>query len=206
MTTAGGIYQSTVKAELPPTAGGDVAGIGVPTGRLMSARAKGGYRGDAPLLWVSSAPVENVAELWKSLARAFPDTGLWPLVVVPTHGIDRMPEVMMDVPRSVDDDPADLLRRWWDKDYGDDEDEIDEETLSPFGRTFPGLAPRSPSWRSTGVDRAVRFGTSKAISASSPSVVLRRRSEIDRLMGSAANYYVNPTGAVGDFGQLGGSV
>ena len=190
MTTAAGIYQSTLDAELPPPTGGHVADVDLPDGRLMSARAKGGFRGTAPLLWVSSSPIGNVVERWKSLARAFPETGLWPLVVVPTHGIDRMPEVMMDVPRSVAADPLELLSQWWDKDYGDEEDEFGEETLSPFGRRFPGAAPRSPGDRPASIEPYVSDleGHLGIVAVSRPSATL----ETIGWMGPA-NYDMNPT-------------
>ncbi|HSL77666.1 MAG TPA: WGR domain-containing protein, partial [Candidatus Limnocylindrales bacterium] len=119
-----GIYVSAVAGQLP-TDGGSIAGVDLKPGRLLSAEASGGPRGEGPVLWVTEQPVPDVVERWTALARAFPQTGLWPLVVDPSQGIDGMTEVLMDIPRSTGADPFQLLRRWWHENVGED-DEVDE--------------------------------------------------------------------------------
>jgi predicted DNA-binding WGR domain protein len=143
-----GIYSSAAAGRLPAEIGGSVAGVDLPRGRLLRPMQEGGPRGNAPVLWVSDAPDRSVADHWRQLARAFSDTGLWPLIVDPrTVGIDRMGEILMDVPHSAGADPFQLLRRWWHEASAIDEDEFQEDAFRPFGRTFPGLAVRTPGDR-----------------------------------------------------------
>ena len=150
-----GIYASAVQGKLPDDGETTVAGVTLPPGHRLSPSPEGGPRGDAAVLWVSDAPIPNVTQLWKPIAQAFEATGLWPLVVDPQHGIDRMPEVMMDVAPSLGSEPFSLLRRWWHESSGIEEDEFDDEAFAPFGRKFPGLAPRIPGPRPASVDDLV---------------------------------------------------
>jgi hypothetical protein len=157
--TVRGIYIATSPGTLP-AAGRTamVAGITLPPGDLIAPEAEGGPRGDDPVLWVSDEPLTDVVQRWAALARAFPDTGLWPLVVEPSHGIERMGEVLMDIPRSTGADPFQLLRRWWHANTEGDGGEDDEadEAISPFGRAFPGLAARTPGARPSSIEGQVR--------------------------------------------------
>src|SRR5262245_12913840 len=184
-----GIYTSAAAGQLPPATGGSIAGIELPPGQLLAPEAEGGHRGDAPVLWLSNAPVKDVAARWKALARVFPDTGLWPLAVETHLGIDRMTDVLMDVPRSQGADPFQLLRRWWRENLGIDDDEVDEAFL-PFGRAFPGLAPRAPGDRPPSVEPLVGWleGHLGLVAVSRPSRTL----ETIGWMGPA-NYDMNPT-------------
>jgi Domain of unknown function (DUF4253) len=148
-----GIYTAAVVGALP-TGGASVAGIDLPAGMLLSPMAEGGPRGTAPVLWVTERPVRNVVERWKALASVFTETGLWPLVVDPSIGIDRMPEILMDIPRSTGADPFQLLRRWWHENVSEEDDGVDE-SVGPFGRAFPGLAARTPGPRPASIERHV---------------------------------------------------
>jgi len=116
-----GVYGSTVIGQLP----GDpprVEDIALPPGRLLAPTAEGGPRGQGAVLWVSDEPLKDVVDRWRRLASVFTESGLWPLVIEPTHGIERMVEAMMDLPRTTGADPFQLLRRWRHASVGDDED------------------------------------------------------------------------------------
>jgi hypothetical protein len=157
--TVRGIYMASQPGTLPAAGtGASVASVALPPGHHIAPEAQGGPRGEDPVLWVSDAPLKDVLERWAALARAFPETGLWPLVVEPSHGIDRMGEVLMDIPRSTGADPFQLLRRWWHANTEGDGEEDDEadEAISPFGRAFPGLAARTPGARPSSIEGQVR--------------------------------------------------
>ena len=98
-------------------------------------------------MWISEPPISNVVEVWSWLARAFSDTGLWPLIMDAGFGIERMGDVLMDVPSSVAADPFTLVRGWWDRTVGGPNATVGEESLAPFDREFPGLAPGPPGER-----------------------------------------------------------
>ncbi len=149
---ARGIYVAAAPGRLPTDRAPVVAGVDLPSGHVLRPEPEEGFRGEAPVLWISDSPVKNVTELWKQLADAFTDTGLWPLILDSRYGIDTMPDYLMDVARSVGADPFSLLRRWWHESSGIEDDEFDEEAFSPFGRKFPGLAARSPGRRPPSID------------------------------------------------------
>lgn len=184
-----GIYVAAEAGRLP-SGPGSVPDVALPPGRLLSAEESGGPRGSAPVMWVTERPVRNVVELWKGAARAFPERGLWPLVVEPSHGIDRMHEVLMDIPRSTGADPFQLLRRWWHESAAGDEEEVDEDAIRPFGRAFPGLAPRTPGERPETIEQHVREleGHLGLVPVERPAKVL----DAIGWMGPA-NYDLNPT-------------
>ncbi|MBD0671751.1 DUF4253 domain-containing protein [Streptomyces sp. CBMA156] len=121
----------------------------LPPGRLVAEE-----EGQAPLMWVSDdlAP----AGLWARLHRAHPQSGLWPLLLTPLgHGDDDFrPWLSGELSPGYASrpdlyDPAALLRGWWEND-GDEDDEDGghasgdeeetDETLAPYGRTWPGTA------------------------------------------------------------------
>jgi hypothetical protein len=172
-----------------PSNAASVAGVELPAGMLLSADDEGGGRGPGPVLWVSERPLNDVVARWKALARVFSDTGLWPLVIEPSHGIDRMTDVMMDISRSSGADPFQLLRRWWHQNGGEDDEEA-AAALGPFGRAFPGLAPRTPGDRPASIDAHVRDlqGHLGLVAVDRPAKVL----DAIGWMGPA-NYDLNPT-------------
>ena len=190
-TDSRGIYTSAVAGRLPQSRSGSVANVDLPAARLLQPSPGGGLRGSEPVLWVSDSPVRNVVEHWKRLARSFSDTGLWPLIVDPrTVGIDRLDEALMDVARSVGADPFRLLRMWWHDSIGEDDEEQDAETIAPFGRKFPGLAPRTPGDRPTSIEQHVHglAGHLGIVAVDRPARTL----EAIGWMGPA-NYDMNPT-------------
>lgn len=157
--TVRGIYIASGPGRLPTdTSTVTVAGVALPAGQLISPQDEGGPRGADPILWVSDRPVDDIVRRWSALARAFPETGLWPLVIDPSIGIDRMGEGLMDIPRSTGADPFALLRRWWraNTDGDGDGEGGDDEAISPFGRAFPGLAPRTQGPRPESIEGHVR--------------------------------------------------
>lgn len=78
---------------------------------------------------MTTASLPDPVSLWADLAAAYPQTGLWPVVV--------------DVP--------DVLAQRWTSGYLDpDEDPDDGPRLAPFDRTFPGLAPAPAAGSGTG--------------------------------------------------------
>lgn len=74
-----------------PLPAGDVrdhAGITLPPGRIVTA----GEGAGAPVAWISAEmlPEDQLTELVRSLAAAFPQTGLWPLQALGLdNGLDR---------------------------------------------------------------------------------------------------------------------
>jgi hypothetical protein len=191
-TEGGGIHHAAAAGALPPEVGGSVANVDLPRGRLLHPGQEGGPRGDAPVLWVSDGPDKRATDHWTALAQAFPATGLWPLVIDPsTVGIDRMEEILMDVARDIGADPLQLLRRWWGEGSGAGYDEeYQEEPLRPFGRSFPGLAARTPGRRpdSVGLPGRGLAGHLGLVPVTRPSATL----DAIGWMGPA-NYDMNPT-------------
>ena len=133
-----GIYVAGAPGRLPAEAAPTVAGMTLPPGYTVRPMPQGGPRGPDPVIWISKAAVSNIVEVWGLLARSFAETGLWPLIMETRLGIERMNDVLMDVPLSSGADPFTLLRRWWHENVGMEDDEFDEEAVAPFGRAFPG--------------------------------------------------------------------
>jgi hypothetical protein len=140
-------------------------------------------------MWVSDAPVPDLTWKWSSLIRVFADTGLWPLAVEPRHGIDRLDEMLMDIPRSSGADPFGLLRRWWHAEVDMEEDEFDAEAVAPFGRAFPGIAPRSPGDRPSTIE-----GLVPGLEGHLGLVAVDRPANVPDAIGwmGPANYDLNP--------------
>lgn len=77
-----------VPGQLPAADARDLAGIALPTGRLVLAEEAAG----PVAAWVSAAPLpeDQLTELVRSLAAVFPQTGLWPIQVLGLNdGLDR---------------------------------------------------------------------------------------------------------------------
>ena len=135
-------------------------------------------------------PISNVVEVWSRLARAFAETGVWPLIMDTRLGMERMDDVLMDVPLSTGADPFTLLRRWWRENVGMEDDEFDEEAVAPFGRAFPGVAPRTPGDRPATIEPFIGDleGCLGLVAAQRPARVL----EAIGWMGPA-NFDIDPT-------------
>ena len=184
-----GIYVSTRRGQLP-TGDAAIAGIVLPPGRLLAPEDDGGPRGSEPVLWRSDRPVMDLPARWAALARAFPETGLWPLAVESSIGIDRLGEMLMDIPRSTGADPFQLLRRWWHSNVeGDGDVDEEDETLSPFGQAFPGLAPRTPGPRPVSIEPFVHD-----LEGHLGLVAVERPARVPDAIGwmGPANYDLNP--------------
>jgi predicted DNA-binding WGR domain protein len=183
------IFLSQRAGSLPDVTGGELAGVNLPPGRLFHPEANGGSRGQGNVLWISLAPIPEVSRTWSRLADAFSDTGVWPLIMEGDRGLDPFDEILIDVPRDRKlADLASILRHWWSESMGD-EDEFDPESAAPFGRAFPGVAPRTPGGRVTTIDGLVEGmqGHLGLVAASRPADVLG-------LIGwsGAVNYGVDP--------------
>lgn len=148
------LFRAPKPGALPPAAGGTIVGISLPHGALYAPAPEGGSRGEEPVIWASTAPVTNVGQLWSRLATAFPDTGIWPLVVDATYGFAGYGDYLMDVPRGRHKDVLAILRRGWSESIAYDEEDPGE-SISPFGRAFPGLAQPTPGPRPTSLDHLV---------------------------------------------------
>jgi hypothetical protein len=130
-----------------------VGGVALPAGRLVVPDEMQGSAGPGPVSWISDAPLPDVAGVWSRLAAAFGQTGLWPLVVV-AEDAERMAEIFLETTLDPRGDAGAVLSRWWTENTGDD-DEFDRATYAPFGRRFPGLAPRTAGERPTSIDTLV---------------------------------------------------
>jgi hypothetical protein len=148
------LFRAAMRGELPPARGGTIAGIALPDGVLYAPEPEGGSRGDAPVIWASTAPVPQVSQLWSRLAAAFGDTGIWPLVVDADHGFTGYDNYLMDTPRGRHKEAVAVLRKGWNDVVGYDEDDPDE-AIAPFGRQFPGLTEPTPGPRADSVDHIV---------------------------------------------------
>ena len=107
----------------------------------MQAEA-GGTRAD--VMWQTDGAPRGVQRLWSSLALAFPETGLWPLVVEERHREEPHLAVAGDWREQAARDPADVLRELYARGVPiglDGEPDPEDDKLAPFGAQFPPLAP-----------------------------------------------------------------
>jgi hypothetical protein len=148
------LYRSRQKGTLPPERGGAIAGISLPDGRLYSPEDADGPRGEDPVIWASTAPVRRVAETWARLAAAFPETGIWPVVIDAIYGFDGFGDYLIDLPRGRHTEVGAILRKGWNSSVNFDE-EYPDESVAPFSKQFPGLAAPTPGARPTSLDRLV---------------------------------------------------
>jgi len=150
------LFRAAKRGTLPPEGGATIAGVSLPGGDLYAPMPEGGSRGEDPVIWASSAPVANVAQVWSRLAAAFPETGLWPFVIDASYGFRGFDEYLMDLPRGRHTEVLAILRKGWNGMVAFDEDyPLDE--IAPFGKQFPGLADPTPGERGTtaSIDRIV---------------------------------------------------
>lgn len=150
----GTLFRAAKRGTLPPETGGSVAGIALRDGVLYEPEPEGGSRGEGAVIWASEEGVPDVAQVWSQLAAAFPDTGVWPLVIDATYGFEGFGEYLMDMPRGRHTEVTTILRRGWSGSVGDD-DEFAADELAPFGNTFPGLADPTPGERAGSIDHIV---------------------------------------------------
>jgi hypothetical protein len=124
MSGCSGPFVAEAPGELPtPGPGQTVAGVSLPSG---------GQGPGGPRYWISHAPADDAANLWRELALAFADTGLWPVLS------DFPSELSFDafgvsIPDELD--AASLLSRSWTEGSG-----FDDGVVAAFGESFPGLA------------------------------------------------------------------
>ncbi len=108
-----------------------IAGVRLPPGR----RAPDSF----PSYWISDEPLEECGSIAASIARAFAETGLWPLLWPP----DEDPAAYLDQPIEPDRvdavDVEAVFRRGWDRIAAHP-----AGLVEPIGPDFPGLATGSP--------------------------------------------------------------
>jgi hypothetical protein len=109
-----------------------IAGIRLPTGRRAP--------DSLPSYWISDEPLEACGSLATPIARAFAETGLWPLL----WPWDEDPAAYLDQPIEPDRidaiDVETVLRRGWDRIAAHP-----AGLVEPVGPRFPGLAVGSPA-------------------------------------------------------------
>lgn len=152
------LFRAAKRGSLPPATGGSIAGVPLPDGVLYAPIPEGGSRGEDPVIWGSARPVPQIGRLWARLAAAFPESGVWPLVVDTNFGFSGFDDRLMDVPRGRHKEVQAILRKGWNDMVGFDEDDPDEE-IAPFSRQFPGLAAPTPGRRPTSIDDLVASAT-----------------------------------------------
>lgn len=153
-------YQARQAGVLPSLDAASVGGVGLPAGQLIevdrSYVAAPDEAPPGPVAWVSDEPVPEIGPLWSELAARFPETGLWPLVLEPAALDDdrqwwegALDPTLSRQPDELDDvDLESTLSGWW-SDTMPSADELEDQelaaavddSLAPFGRTFPGVAP-----------------------------------------------------------------
>jgi len=153
-------YRAQKAGELPSAGSASVGGVALPAGHLIEVdRSYVAVPNEAPpgpVAWVSDEPVPEVGPLWSDLAARFAETGLWPLVLEPPAVDDdrgwwdgELDPTLSRQPDELDGvDIESTLSGWWSETLPSAEELEDPEfaalvddSLAPFGRTFPGLAP-----------------------------------------------------------------
>jgi predicted DNA-binding WGR domain protein len=145
-----GRYVAASPGTLPGPEGGRITDVTLPAGVLV---APDQGQDQAPVIWISQQPVERVDEVWRSLARDFGETGLWPLIMELEVEPEGMAEIFLGGPDGGGDARA-VLARWWAGSVGDEED-VDEDTIAPFDARFPGLAAATTGTGSADLDSLV---------------------------------------------------
>jgi hypothetical protein len=149
------LFRASRRGGLPPETGGSIGGVDLPDGTLYSPTPEGGSRGDGAVIWASNAPVPGVGQVWARLAAAFPETGVWPVVIDAAYGFDGFHDYLMDVPRGRHAEVVSILRKGWNGSVEDFDEDEPLENVAPFGRAFPGLADPTPGDRPTSIDEIV---------------------------------------------------
>jgi predicted DNA-binding WGR domain protein len=152
--SGGVLFRASRRGTLPPETGGSVAGVQLPVGVLYAPEPEAGSRGEAPVIWVSSAVMKDVGQAWSRLSAAFAETGIWPVVVDATYGFRGFDDYLMDMPRGRHTEVTAILRKGWNDSVNVDEEDPDDH-VAPFGKQFPGLADRTPGDRPTSIDSIV---------------------------------------------------
>ncbi|MGZ6944363.1 MAG: DUF4253 domain-containing protein [Acidimicrobiia bacterium] len=146
-------FTSQSAGTLPDDGPAVVGGVELPIGRRKRSVAS-----EELVLWITDEPVMETGPVWLALVNAFEATGLWPIV---TTGLFDASERPWDTgefhPRSVDGvdvaRAAELLRRGWDGGVPDEEEEIVDEIVGPFGPEFPGLTPAPLAYGQLAIDQ-----------------------------------------------------
>jgi hypothetical protein len=120
-------YFASRTGAVPRTGRPTVAGRQMPEGGTDPA--------SEPVYWISDEPLDDDANIASELARAFPDTGIWPLLWT----YEEDPTAYMPLPGDFDEvdaiDVEPLLRDRWAALA-----QKHPEAIRPFAEQFPGLA------------------------------------------------------------------
>ena len=140
---------------LPSAVGGVVVGVKLPAGRpIVPDASYSSNPGRGQVGWISDAPAK--IDDWKRLAEAFPETGLWPLVLTTLDDDGQRPwrNGELDLAGSSDPDQHDagaVLTSFWERNVPvPEEDDAAFEPLAPFRDRFPGLAEPTPGGHNSG--------------------------------------------------------
>lgn len=141
-----GAFAAAKAGTLPHDGSPTVGTVAMPPGhRCRSTRCEAPAQHQ--VLWATDGPVAAAGRVCAELHRAFPSTGLWPLVLEPLHGADDRPweqgEFEPGDPARIDGvDVHDTVEEWWGE-VVPDPAEADGD-VDPFivrvDRQFPGLA------------------------------------------------------------------
>lgn len=154
---------------LPPTGPLTLAGIDVGRGRLIAPDPKlVSADSTGPVLWLGSEPQSDGGKRWSALSKAFPNTGLWPLLLQSMSGEPRRPweDGELDPTSSESSDAEQALsllaRSWSDNMPVEEENDSARDAIRPFGANFPGLASiRGTSVKHDAPDRVAKEIASK---------------------------------------------
>ena len=143
--------ESSVEAVLPGDGAVNVGGVDLPAGAVRTAGFSDSP--DTPVIWTTDAAVDNPWAVWAALVDAYPQTGLWPLLLTSLPDFGRSdgegrPWLSNEFDLPADPATADGLTaeeafaEWWAYSAPAEEDDPDwaAEVLGPLGPDVPSLA------------------------------------------------------------------
>ncbi len=139
------LWWTTTAGVLPPEGAVTVGGVALPPGRPRSPDPEI-VEHPEPLFWMTDEIIGNSGDLHVQLIEAFPETGLWPVVMQPFFDGEGRPWLSGEFGGLPDGDPIDaesFLAEVWNSEAQQASEDGYLDSLQPFGLEFPGLAPPS---------------------------------------------------------------
>jgi len=146
----------TASARVPDEGELRLGTVRLPAGRLLRSRA------EAPVAWITEAPVPEPGPVWSALSALHGQTGLVPILAPAGRG-DALEAVWQDTAAVADVDRVDaaaLLEQLWadalpepwqiGPEWAEDREWADD-MAAPFTSRYPGLAPAVDSALAAGV-------------------------------------------------------